>query len=326
VDDVEDVRAWRSPAHHGVVWIHGVTTHYQVQPVGEFVIGTCLGRAYHLHRARAKDTVRPGQLVVLDPSSAHSGSPAGPGPWEGRLVVIELPDLQAAVTDEGATLRNLDFPDPKVGDQRLAARFVALHHLMECSASALEQQSALHAFLQDLADVSPSRHARARRIARETPAIRRACDHLRGEVTRNVTLDELAAVAGTSKYRLVRQFRMAFGVPPHAFQIGQRIVLARRLIEKGTSLAEVAGAAGFVDQSHLHRHFHRRLGMTPAQYARAIGQHRVDVSAAHERRDRATRDTATPATVPPASPGPGRRHDEPVTGLRPGGGTTDLTV
>jgi AraC-like DNA-binding protein len=35
---------------------------------------------------------------------------------------------------------------------------------------------------------------------------------------------------------------------------------------------DVAPAAGFTDQSHLHRHFRRRLGLTPGQYARAVGR------------------------------------------------------
>jgi transcriptional regulator GlxA family with amidase domain len=49
-------------------------------------------------------------------------------------------------------------------------------------------------------------------------------------------------------------------------------MLARRLIEHGMRLADVSSAAGFVDQSHLHRHFRRRLGMTPHDYAVAVGR------------------------------------------------------
>jgi AraC-like DNA-binding protein len=41
--------------------------------------------------------------------------------------------------------------------------------------------------------------------------------------------------------------------------------LARRLLERGEHPADVAAIAGFTDQSHLHRHFTRRLGMTPKQ-------------------------------------------------------------
>jgi AraC-like DNA-binding protein len=38
----------------------------------------------------------------------------------------------------------------------------------------------------------------------------------------------------------------------------------------GAAPAEVAAQTGFFDQSHLHRHFTRTLGMTPAAYAAAL--------------------------------------------------------
>jgi AraC-like DNA-binding protein len=287
VDDVEAVRAWRNPATGWALWIHGVTNRYEVDPAGELIIGLCVDRAYRLRRARTQTLVRPGQLVVLDPTTAHSGSSAGGRPWEGRLMVIELADLRRATADDGDDVPDLDFPDPVVGDERLAARFLALHQLSDRPASALEHQGELHSFLHDLAKLSPSfvdrsqasGRAGARHRARRDPAIRLACDHLLTHPARNVTLDELAAVARTSKYRLVRLFTATFGLPPHAFHVAQRVALARRLIESGRPLVEVAEAAGFVDQSHLHRHFHQRLGMTPGQYARATSRRAIPVGA-----------------------------------------------
>jgi transcriptional regulator GlxA family with amidase domain len=86
-----------------------------------------------------------------------------------------------------------------------------------------------------------------------------------------VTLDELARVAGTSKFHLVRQFRFITGVPPHTYQIGLRVLLARRLLEQGIAPADVATRTGFTDQSHLHRQFRSRLGITPGRYANAFG-------------------------------------------------------
>jgi AraC-like DNA-binding protein len=83
-----------------------------------------------------------------------------------------------------------------------------------------------------------------------------------------VTLDELARAAGVSRHRLSRLFRTAYGVPPHRFQLARRIRVARQMLERGDGVAQVAQATGFFDQSHLHRHFRRTLGMTPARYAR----------------------------------------------------------
>ena len=59
-------------------------------------------------------------------------------------------------------------------------------------------------------------------------------------------------------------------MPPHRFQLAQRVRLARRLLERGVPIAAVAAATGFADQSHLHRHFKRGLDLTPGEYAQAL--------------------------------------------------------
>jgi AraC family transcriptional regulator len=48
-----------------------------------------------------------------------------------------------------------------------------------------------------------------------------------------------------------------------------RVRAATRLLrEQGPSLADVAAAAGFADQSHFTRQFRRATGMTPGEYRR----------------------------------------------------------
>jgi transcriptional regulator GlxA family with amidase domain len=59
-------------------------------------------------------------------------------------------------------------------------------------------------------------------------------------------------------------------MPPHAFQIAQRVNRARCLLEAGVPASAAAVMVGFHDQSHLHRHFQPRLGLTPAAYAAAF--------------------------------------------------------
>ncbi|MBO6581032.1 MAG: AraC family transcriptional regulator, partial [Thalassospira sp.] len=46
--------------------------------------------------------------------------------------------------------------------------------------------------------------------------------------------------------------------------------LIRTGIKSGDTLADIASAAGFADQSHLNRHFVRAFGLTPGRYARAV--------------------------------------------------------
>lgn len=86
----------------------------------------------------------------------------------------------------------------------------------------------------------------------------------------DVSLEELAKLAGISAFHLVRQFQKFYGLPPHAYQIQSRVRLSKRFIAQGDALLDAALKAGFHDQSHLNRHFKRTIGVTPGQFARQI--------------------------------------------------------
>uniref|UniRef100_UPI0012E1DA04 helix-turn-helix domain-containing protein n=1 Tax=Nonomuraea sp. SBT364 TaxID=1580530 RepID=UPI0012E1DA04 len=88
-------------------------------------------------------------------------------------------------------------------------------------------------------------------------------------------LRELAAAVGATPFALVRAFRLAYGLPPHAYLTQLRVRRARELLARGTPPAEAALAAGFCDQSHLSRHFRRIVGTTPGAYQRAVQEHPI---------------------------------------------------
>ncbi len=79
-------------------------------------------------------------------------------------------------------------------------------------------------------------------------------------------LDELAALAGMSKYELIRATKRATGLSPVAWRQNQRIVTARGMLREGRSLAETAAVLGFTDQSHFHRIFRAHVAATPGAY------------------------------------------------------------
>ena len=96
-------------------------------------------------------------------------------------------------------------------------------------------------------------------------AMERLCD----DVGQAPTLDELAVLAETSRFTLVRRFRQRFGLPPMAWLQQLRLQRARERIAAGWPLAETALACGFSDQSHLTRLFSRHYGYTPGAWRRA---------------------------------------------------------
>ncbi|MDF5029677.1 helix-turn-helix transcriptional regulator, partial [Vibrio parahaemolyticus] len=75
-------------------------------------------------------------------------------------------------------------------------------------------------------------------------------------------------LSGLSPFHLLREFQKQFGFPPHAYQIQQRLRMAKKLLKMGQKISDVAQECGFHDQSHLHRHFKKAMGVTPGQYVR----------------------------------------------------------
>lgn len=85
------------------------------------------------------------------------------------------------------------------------------------------------------------------------------------------SLEDMATLAGMSKYHLIRAFRREVGLTPHQFQLQNRVRKGQRLLGGPATVAESAAAAGFCDQSHFDRQFKRLVGLTPAAYKHSCG-------------------------------------------------------
>lgn len=94
--------------------------------------------------------------------------------------------------------------------------------------------------------------------------LRRVQDYLNDQFEQDLSLAELAAIAGYSPAHFARQFKQATGLAPHQYLIRCRVERARVLLETGLfTVSEVAQRVGFADQSHLDRHFKHLLGVSP---------------------------------------------------------------
>jgi AraC-like DNA-binding protein len=91
--------------------------------------------------------------------------------------------------------------------------------------------------------------------------------HLEAHLAAAVSVDELAEVAGLSKYRFIRAFSGAYGLTPHAYLLNVRVNRAKRQLSAGEGIAAAAYENGFCDQSHFSRAFASRVGITPGAYA-----------------------------------------------------------
>jgi AraC family transcriptional regulator len=99
--------------------------------------------------------------------------------------------------------------------------------------------------------------------------LRRVKDFVDAQISNEITISDLAAVAGLSQYHFIRAFKDAVGLPPYQYVLSERIHRARGLLSKpDLSLGDVALAVGFSDASQLNRIFRKFVGVTPTAYRR----------------------------------------------------------
>jgi AraC-like DNA-binding protein len=97
--------------------------------------------------------------------------------------------------------------------------------------------------------------------------LRRVVDLIRTEYARSFTLSELAQVANVHPAYLAQVFRAHYHCTLGEFVRQLRIECAiQQMAEPNASLADIALATGFSDQSHFSRVFKRMTGLTPAQF------------------------------------------------------------
>ena len=84
-----------------------------------------------------------------------------------------------------------------------------------------------------------------------------------------VDIGNLAESLGYSLSHFFKVFRKSFGMPPHRYVMHRRVSLAEKLLtQSDLDLACIALKAGFSDQSHLCRSFHRFIGLSPGAFRR----------------------------------------------------------
>lgn len=82
----------------------------------------------------------------------------------------------------------------------------------------------------------------------------------------DISIRDIAVALKANPYTLLRQFKSAFGITPHAFRLNCRIEFAKKLLQKGLEISQIALESGFFDQSHFHRHFKTITAVTPGEY------------------------------------------------------------
>lgn len=126
-----------------------------------------------------------------------------------------------------------------------------------------EQRDWGRLLLRRLADVAAAPSGHPRRLSR-------ALAFVDANLTRPITVTEIAGAATTSPGHLHHLFRRHMGCSPMAHVAERRLERAMAALRNGqASVAQIAADCGYSDQSALTRAMRRRHGVTPGAYRRS---------------------------------------------------------
>ena len=98
---------------------------------------------------------------------------------------------------------------------------------------------------------------------------RRAKELISANLEENLSTGDLARECSLSAGHFARAFRRSTGLSPHKWLVWCRVEKAHALLrDGGLSLAEIARACGFADQSHFTRAYTRLRGISPGAWRR----------------------------------------------------------
>lgn len=109
------------------------------------------------------------------------------------------------------------------------------------------------------------------RISKESQRLLSAKQYIDDKFTKNITLDDLAALSNMSVTSFRREWHQVFGSTPMKYRDEKRLLLAKdMLIEGNAKVGEIALACGFEDASYFVRFFKKHTGFTPMEYKKSL--------------------------------------------------------
>jgi AraC-like DNA-binding protein len=230
-----------------------------------------------------------GTVPVINPGELHTGSRAVDEGWRYRVMYVPIDYLHGLADEIAGRPQPLPwFASEVIRDPDLARRLSRAHRLLEADADRRRATTdaentaepgltspgsdllLVEDALIDALSTLLARHARTEeapvRASPNDPRVETMKALLAADLTTPLRIADLALAVGLSPFHATRLFTQATGLPPHAWRTQLRLQRSLAPLRAGATVADVAAASGFTDQSHFTRHFRRMFGVPPGRW------------------------------------------------------------
>lgn len=269
----ENAKIWCVPHLDGLNLLRATIVRYSFKRHMHdyFVIGMVEAGLQKFAYGRDQYITPPTGIIIINPGEAHTGEAAVATGFHYRALYPQAEFMQQIASEVKGTAQGIPFfTQPVIHDVDLYEEIRSLHQHLESTASVLEQESRYWWALARLIIRHADTRHNVRPVGQERAEVRRIRRYIDERYAENLRLAELAALVNWTPFYLLRVFRKAVGLPPHAYLNTVRIRESQRLLLSGTLPAQVAYDTGFSSQSHFTTVFKQLIGVTPGQYAQQV--------------------------------------------------------
>jgi AraC-like DNA-binding protein len=253
---------------HGIGWENTVSTDYNWDGLTRGEQGTFLfqytlsGRGTIIVDNQTYQLVQDKAFLVWIPSNHRYYFPADSDHWEYIFVIMRGERLSTIVDELIAKLGHVsDFPidSPPVRALKMIFEKAKLRQITDGYLNSLYA----YQFITEL-----HRSTTFEKSVSEIPeSITKTVHFMELHYEQPVNLDEMADIAGLSKYHFLRQFNRFIGLTPLEYLNKLRIEKAAELLRATEqTLDEVAVSVGFANGNYFSKVFRHWVGMSPGKY------------------------------------------------------------
>ncbi len=206
-------------------------------------------------------------LVLIPPYVPHANHGNPDAPWTYRSMYLHIGAMTHLLNANGVDPQRFSaMPYWVSRDANLVRLFkrISDSNAVEIAVEA----DAVHLFTHIIKHWKSTQEEHAD-FLRQASVFSEVLSHLHVHFQEKLTLECLANTFRFNRFKLLRMFTSDVGLTPQEYITSLRIEHAKTMLVGPCSIAEVACASGFYDQSHFTHTFRKYVGVSPGAYRKS---------------------------------------------------------
>jgi AraC-like DNA-binding protein len=223
----------------------------------EYALGVTLRGIQQYNLAGSLQSSYQNGVMLFNPEQAHDGMAHDNTGIDYVMLYIE-PKLFLEILEKKDIVR---FSSPIVYNHKLQQSILNLSSAILSG----KDEALCSELLLSLADgfIQPNLFTSYRR---DNDLTQKAKEMIHGSLENGLRLDDICRELDISKFKFIRLFKSNTGISPYQYFLNSRVELAKQLIAKNRDIYMAVAECGFVDITHLNKHFKSIYGTTAFEY------------------------------------------------------------